>query len=111
MRLQPDVDIRQPFVQLFGAAAIHRGKRTDHAVAAGGHYQFNTGYEKHRCRDQRQAEAVAKARQGIDCWQSISSRLEQPSCCASVAGTLARAKANYKTAGEKNEQSALCVSG
>ena len=83
VRLQPDIDIRQPLVQLFGAAAIHRGKRTNHAVAAGGYHKVCARDEKHRCRDQRQAETVAKAREGIDCWQSVSSRLEPTSCCAS----------------------------
>src|SRR5207344_1275702 len=57
-------------------------------------------------------ETVAKAREGVDCWQSVSSRLEPTSCCASVPPTLARAKANYKTGGRmRDEQSALCVSG
>src|SRR6185369_234994 len=83
MRLQPDVDIRQPFVELFGAAAIYRGKRTDHAIAAGGDHELDTRDEKHRRRDQRQGKAIAKAREEIDCWQDVSSRLEQTSCCAS----------------------------
>ena len=63
-------DLRQPFVELFGTAAIHRRERADHAVAAGGDHKVDAGDEKHRCRDQRQAEAVAKARERIDCWQS-----------------------------------------
>jgi hypothetical protein len=68
-------DLAEPFVELFGAAAIHRRERADHAVAAGGYHELDAGDQKHRRRDQRQAEAVAKAREEIDCWQFI--RLEQ----------------------------------
>ena len=63
MPLQPAFDLAQPFVELFGAAAIHRRERADHAVAAGGDHKLDAGDEKHRRRDQRQAEAVAKARE------------------------------------------------
>jgi hypothetical protein len=72
MRFQPDIDIRQPLVQLFGAAAVHRRERADHAVAAGRYHKVCTGDEKHRCRDQRQAEAVAKARERIGCLDHLA---------------------------------------
>ena len=61
----------------------HR-ERTDHAVAAGGDHEVDTRDEKHRRRDQRQAETVAKAREQIGGWQSVSSQLEQRDHCASV---------------------------
>ena len=64
MTAQPVFDLAEPFVELFGAAAIHRRERADHAVAAGGDHEFDAGDEKHRRRDQRQAEAIAKARRG-----------------------------------------------
>ena len=76
MLLQSALDLGQPFIQLLGAAAIHRRKRADHAVAACGDYKLDAGDEKHRCCYQRQAEAVAKTREGVDCWQIASSRLE-----------------------------------
>ena len=58
-----------------GTAAIHRRKRADHAVAAGGDHELDAGDQKHRRRDQRQAETVAKARQGIGGLQRHSSLL------------------------------------
>ena len=41
MLLQPAFDLRQPFVELFGAAAVHRWKRTDHPVAACGYHKLD----------------------------------------------------------------------
>jgi hypothetical protein len=42
MRLQPDIDIRQPLLKLFGTAAVHRRERADYAIAARGYHQFDT---------------------------------------------------------------------
>ncbi len=113
MRLQPDVDIRQPLVELFGTAAVHRRERADHAVAACGYHKVDAGDEKHRCRDQRQAEAVAKARERIDRWQCVSSRLEPLPRCASVRSrNIGTGEGQLQNRREKkNEQSALRVSG
>src|SRR6476646_8481800 len=65
MLLQSALDPGQPFVELFRATAVHRWKRTDHPVAASGYHEFDTRHEKHRRRNQRQAEAIAKARKKI----------------------------------------------
>jgi len=65
MTAQPLLDVAEPAVELLGAAAVHRRKRADHAVAAGRRHQFDAGDEKHRRRDQRQAEAPVKARERI----------------------------------------------
>ncbi len=62
---QPGFDVAEPAVELFGAAAIHRRERADHAVAASGHHKIDAGDEEHRRRDQRQAQAVAKACQRV----------------------------------------------
>src|SRR5215208_2676955 len=99
MHLQPDIDIRQPFVELFGTAAIHGRKRTDHTVAACGDHKVWAGNEKHRRCDQRQAEAVAKARQRIDGWHDVSSWLEQRTRCASVTANIGTTKPKTKQAG------------
>src|SRR5215207_4464317 len=99
MGLQPDIDIRQPFVELFGAAAVHRWERADHAVAACGDHKVCSGNEKHRRCDQRQAEAVAKARQRIDGWHDDSSWLEQRTRCASVTANIGTTKPKTKQAG------------
>src|SRR5262249_11954611 len=52
-------------------AAIHRRKRADHAVAAGGHHQFHSGDEEHGGGDQWKREAIAKAREWIGCLQKV----------------------------------------
>ena len=65
MSAQPVFDVAEPGIELFGAAAIHRRKRADHAVAAGRHHEIDAGDQEHRRCDQRQAEAVAKAREWI----------------------------------------------
>ena len=65
MPAQTLLDLAEPRVELFGAAAIHRRERTDHAVAACGHHEIDAGDEEHRRRDQRQAEALAKACQRV----------------------------------------------
>ena len=74
MTAQPLLDLAEPAVELLRAAAIHRRKGTDHAVAAGGYHQFDAGDEKHRRRDQRQAQTIVKARKRIGGWQNVSSR-------------------------------------
>src|ERR1700733_533518 len=62
-------DVAKPGIELFGAAAIHRRERADHPVAASRHHQIDAGDEKHRRRDQRQAQAVAKACEEIGRFQ------------------------------------------
>src|SRR3954469_479892 len=54
-------DITNPDIELLGAAAIHRRKRSDHAVAAGCDHKPDAPHQEHRRGDQRQAEAIAKA--------------------------------------------------
>ena len=41
MLLQSALDLAEPFIELFGAAAIHRRKRADHAVAACSYHEFD----------------------------------------------------------------------
>ena len=65
MAAQLPFDVAEPIIELFGAAAIHGRKRADHAIAAGGYHQIDAGDQKHRRRDQRQIEAIAKSREGI----------------------------------------------
>src|SRR5882757_10421401 len=90
------LDLAEPVVELFGAAAIHGRERTDHPVAAGGDHKLDTGDQKHwRC-DQRQAEAVAKARQEIGGWQGFSSRLRCGVVVLASLPTLARMNAKDK---------------
>jgi hypothetical protein len=64
--LQLCFDIAEPAVELFGAAAIHRRERTDHAVAAGGDDEIDAGDKEHWSSDQRQAEAILKACEEVD---------------------------------------------
>ena len=45
--------------------AIHRRKRADHAVAAGGDDELDAGDEKHRRRDQRQAAADRESAKAV----------------------------------------------
>ena len=59
------LDLAEPGVELSGTAAIDRGKRADHAGAASRDDELDAGDEKHRRRNQRQAEAVAKALKDI----------------------------------------------
>ena len=65
MTAQPVFDLAEPLVELFGAAAIHRRERSDHAIAAGGDHEFDAGDQKHRRRDQWQAEATLEARERL----------------------------------------------
>src|SRR5882757_2414812 len=74
MKAQPLLDLAEPAIELFRTAAIHRRKRADHAVAAGSYHQFDAGDQKHRRRDQRQAQTTAKARKSVSGWQNVSSR-------------------------------------
>jgi hypothetical protein len=69
MPAQSTFDIAEPRIELFSLAAVHRRKRADHAIAASGDHKLNAGDQKHRCRDQRQAETIAKARERIGCMQ------------------------------------------
>jgi hypothetical protein len=66
MLLQSTLDLAQPLVKLLGTTAVHRRERADHPVAACSYYEFHTRHEKHRCRDQRQAQVFIEARKKID---------------------------------------------
>ena len=92
MPSQSLLDPDEPVIELVRTAAIHRRERADHPVAACGYHKFDAGDEKHRRRDQRQAQAVAKARKRIGYWQGVSSRLEQRPLCASVAANFGTMK-------------------
>src|SRR5438105_2402037 len=105
MRLQPDIDIRQPLLELFGTAAVHRWERTDHAIAACSYHKLDARDEKHRRRDQRQAEAVVKARQSIGWLRHVG--LSRVLFVLALPPTLARAKANYKTGGRERMSNPL----
>jgi hypothetical protein len=74
MRAQLAVDLAEPCIELFGAAAIHGRERPDHAVAASRHDEIDTRDKEHRRRNQRQAEAVAKAREQVNRIQGLVSR-------------------------------------
>lgn len=63
MPAQPVFDDRQPAVELFSAAAVHRWKGADHAIAAGRDHEIDAGHQEHRSRNQRQLQSVAKARE------------------------------------------------
>src|SRR5437763_8616882 len=54
-------DIAKPNIELLRGAAIHRWKRSDHAVAAGSSHKLDARYQEHRRGDQRQADAITKA--------------------------------------------------
>ena len=43
MATPPLADFSEPGIKLLGLPTIYRWKRTDHAVAAGGYHQFDTG--------------------------------------------------------------------
>jgi hypothetical protein len=65
MAAQARFDIGEPLIELLRPAAIHRRKRADHAIAASAYHKLDAGDEKHRRRDQRKAEAIAKARERV----------------------------------------------
>src|SRR6185312_9510126 len=72
---QTALDLVKPGVELFGAPAVNGRKRADHAAPAGGDDELDAGNQKHRRRNQRQTETVAKSRQGIGSLQRALSLL------------------------------------
>ncbi|MGY4414255.1 hypothetical protein ACVWW4_005991 [Bradyrhizobium sp. LB7.1] len=62
---QPRLDFGEPRLKLFRATTVHSGEAADHSVTAGRDHELDARHQKHRRRDQRQIETIAKALQSI----------------------------------------------